>query len=352
MAPARADGRPRHVHRRRTHAAPDRTRHHTVLLPGPSPVSATPERLSLPGLATLCDSLDCTPTDLIATSAQNLPARRAAGEEAPINLAARRPTRVRLTPEEYERWMIRDCARCGRRASKSAEWSDGPIFRTCYERAMRDRGRCPCCDTDRLLPGRDTDGTPTCRDCAGIVGDFFCDRCGFEGLLLGGRLCEHCALADTLAWIHGSLASRRRRRRQRRLSCPKAPCGIHRHGQEPGHTGRPFPGPRSLGKPVPGTPGRRLKREVRRVRPSAGWPGRRWAGPVCAAARDAVRTGWRPGSLPGAVHGPATEAPRDCPPRFRSSWLMIATRLKAFITVAGQAIAETWSWASTAAAAS
>ncbi|MGW2563039.1 hypothetical protein ACWCXB_28085 [Streptomyces sp. NPDC001514] len=31
-------------------------------------------------LATLCDVLDCTPTDLIATSAQNLPARRAAGE--------------------------------------------------------------------------------------------------------------------------------------------------------------------------------------------------------------------------------------------------------------------------------
>ena len=62
-------------------------------------VTGVPERLSLPVLATLCDILDCTPTDLIATSAQNLPARRAAGEEAPINLAARRPTRVRLTPE-------------------------------------------------------------------------------------------------------------------------------------------------------------------------------------------------------------------------------------------------------------
>ncbi|MFB6576584.1 hypothetical protein ACFCYC_03950 [Streptomyces sp. NPDC056402] len=104
-----------------------------------------------------------------------------------------------MTPEEYERWMIRDCARCGRRASKSAEWSDGPICRTCYDRAMRVRGRCPCCDNDRLLPGRDTDGAPICRDCAGIVRDFFCDRCGFEGLLLGGRLCEHCTLADTLA---------------------------------------------------------------------------------------------------------------------------------------------------------
>ncbi|EMF52715.1 hypothetical protein SBD_5791 [Streptomyces bottropensis ATCC 25435] len=66
---------------------------------------------------------------------------------------------------------------------------------------MRVRGRCPSCGTDRLLPGRDTDGTPICRDCAGIVRDFFCDRCGFEGLLLGGRLCEHCTLADTLAHL-------------------------------------------------------------------------------------------------------------------------------------------------------
>ncbi|MFB6782500.1 hypothetical protein ACFCX0_35245 [Streptomyces sp. NPDC056352] len=63
---------------------------------------------------------------------------------------------------------------------------------------MRVRGRCPDCGTVRLLPGRDTAGTPICRDCAGITRDFFCGRCGFEGLLLGGRLCERCTLADTL----------------------------------------------------------------------------------------------------------------------------------------------------------
>lgn len=103
-----------------------------------------------------------------------------------------------MTPEEYERWHVRTCARCGRRAAKSAEWSDGPICRTCYERAMRVRGRCPGCRTDRLLPGRNDAGAPVCRDCAGIVRNFFCDRCGFEGLLLGGRLCERCTLAETL----------------------------------------------------------------------------------------------------------------------------------------------------------
>ncbi|MFD9575388.1 hypothetical protein ACFWBI_36915 [Streptomyces sp. NPDC059982] len=104
-----------------------------------------------------------------------------------------------MTPEEYERWHVRNCARCGRRAAKSAEWSDGPICRTCYDRAMRVRGSCPNCRTDRLLPGLDPAGNPICRDCAAITRDFFCDRCGFEGLLLGGRLCERCTLADTLA---------------------------------------------------------------------------------------------------------------------------------------------------------
>ncbi|GFE20612.1 helix-turn-helix transcriptional regulator [Streptomyces libani] len=62
-------------------------------------VSGTPERLSLPVLAALCDILDCTASDLIPTSAENVRLRRTAGQDAPINLAARRPTRVRLTDE-------------------------------------------------------------------------------------------------------------------------------------------------------------------------------------------------------------------------------------------------------------
>ncbi|MFC8795600.1 hypothetical protein [Streptomyces cinereoruber] len=66
---------------------------------------------------------------------------------------------------------------------------------------MRVRGRCPSCGTDRLLPGRDAQGQPLCRDCAGITRDFFCSRCGFEGLLLGGRLCEHCTLSGRLTGI-------------------------------------------------------------------------------------------------------------------------------------------------------
>ncbi|MBT2233560.1 hypothetical protein [Nonomuraea sp. NEAU-A123] len=98
--------------------------------------------------------------------------------------------------EQYERWYLRDCARCGRHAGKAANWSDGPMCRTCLDKATRTRGRCPGCGTDRLLPGRRPDGTPICRDCAGITRNFFCDRCGFEGRLHTGRLCERCTLAD------------------------------------------------------------------------------------------------------------------------------------------------------------
>jgi hypothetical protein len=88
-----------------------------------------------------------------------------------------------LPPEQYERWHVRPCARCGRRAAKTANWPDGPICRTCHDRAARTRGRCPGCQVERVLPGRRDDGTPICRDCAGITRSFFCDRCGFEGLL-------------------------------------------------------------------------------------------------------------------------------------------------------------------------
>jgi hypothetical protein len=107
----------------------------------------------------------------------------------------------RYTPEQYERWHIRICARCGRKAGLSANWSDGPICRSCYDRAARTYGRCPGCQAERLLPGRRGDGAAVCRDCAGITRDFFCSRCGFEGLLLGGRLCERCTLTDRLTAV-------------------------------------------------------------------------------------------------------------------------------------------------------
>ncbi|MFE0417917.1 helix-turn-helix domain-containing protein [Streptomyces tendae] len=61
-----------------------------------------PERLSLSALAALCDILEVTPTDLIATRAENVaPCRTAASGGADVvDLAsAIRPKRARFTPD-------------------------------------------------------------------------------------------------------------------------------------------------------------------------------------------------------------------------------------------------------------
>ena len=64
-------------------------------------VTHTPERLSLPVLAALCDIFGCTPADLIATKADNVAGRRAASAGANLtDLAASvRPKRARVRPD-------------------------------------------------------------------------------------------------------------------------------------------------------------------------------------------------------------------------------------------------------------
>ena len=65
-------------------------------------VTQTPERLSLPVLAALCDIFGVTPAQLIATRAENIPARRRAassgGKDSVADLNALRPARARLRP--------------------------------------------------------------------------------------------------------------------------------------------------------------------------------------------------------------------------------------------------------------
>ena len=65
-------------------------------------VTQTPERLSLPVLAALCDIFECTPAELIATRAANAAPPKtgtgdaAAAAELPVDL---RPRRARLRPQ-------------------------------------------------------------------------------------------------------------------------------------------------------------------------------------------------------------------------------------------------------------
>ncbi|ALO68508.1 Cro/Cl family transcriptional regulator [Arthrobacter alpinus] len=64
-------------------------------------VTQVPERLSLPVLAALCDILDVTAAELIATRAEAVaPHRTASGGAEVVDLAATiRPKRARITPE-------------------------------------------------------------------------------------------------------------------------------------------------------------------------------------------------------------------------------------------------------------
>jgi DNA-binding Xre family transcriptional regulator len=58
-------------------------------------VTGTPERLSLPVLAALCDLLEVTPAELIVTSAENATTRKTAAATGPAPVAG--PTRARVS---------------------------------------------------------------------------------------------------------------------------------------------------------------------------------------------------------------------------------------------------------------
>jgi len=65
-------------------------------------VTGTPERLSLPVLAALCDILEVTPAELIVTSAEDVAIRKAAAaasDRALVDPSAIRPKRARVRPE-------------------------------------------------------------------------------------------------------------------------------------------------------------------------------------------------------------------------------------------------------------
>jgi DNA-binding Xre family transcriptional regulator len=63
-------------------------------------VTQTPERLSLPVLAALCDILDVNPADLIVTSAESVAPRKraAAGDATTTSPSPLRPRRANLRP--------------------------------------------------------------------------------------------------------------------------------------------------------------------------------------------------------------------------------------------------------------
>lgn len=84
----------------------------------------TPERLSLPVLAALCDIFDCTPADLIATKAENQARKAVAGDKVVDMNTTIRPnapaSASRNEPVLQERRSIRTLAHPGMRPVWSA----------------------------------------------------------------------------------------------------------------------------------------------------------------------------------------------------------------------------------------
>ena len=60
-------------------------------------VTGRPERLSLHTLAALCDIFDCTPAELIETTATTGPAKTPSAKKKPTG---RRPRRARITKDQ------------------------------------------------------------------------------------------------------------------------------------------------------------------------------------------------------------------------------------------------------------
>ena len=170
-------------------------------------VTGTPERLSLPVLAALCDILQVTPDDLITVTAQpSPPAKQPPPAPAPpvtLTSPAAGPGQdpPRAVTARDPRRFDRTCARCGRYGPAPIRWPDGHVCRGCFEDAMRVHGRCPGCGYMWLLPGRDDHGNPLCPDCAGITRSFRCTHCWHEGHLHAGHLCTRCVLHDQLTTL-------------------------------------------------------------------------------------------------------------------------------------------------------
>lgn len=59
-------------------------------------VTQSPERLSLPILAALCDVFGCTPADLIATDVEVMADRKASGSDVVDLAVTSRPRRARI----------------------------------------------------------------------------------------------------------------------------------------------------------------------------------------------------------------------------------------------------------------
>lgn len=116
---------------------------------------------------------------------------RVCGRTRPCTqVAAGTPICVRCAPR-----ATAICAHCGADRPPTVRWAEGPVCSSCYDDALRRRGTCQSCGTERRLvspPGR---AATTCCDCAGLAPMHTCTVCGREDKMYERGRCDRCALA-------------------------------------------------------------------------------------------------------------------------------------------------------------
>lgn len=120
-----------------------------------------------------------------------------------------RPPTVRIAIEPPARGRPRSvgqltCDRCRRTdvAKIRVRWPDGAICGICFTTATHTFDTCPdCLEPDRMLPGRNKQGKPTCRHCAGITTNLVCSRCGREAERFRAGNCARCVITDDLTTL-------------------------------------------------------------------------------------------------------------------------------------------------------
>ena len=86
------------------------------------------------------------------------------------------------------------CARCGQDKPPATNWAEGPVCDPCYTAALRHRGNCSGCHSQRRLVSPPGPDATTCADCAGLPATHRCLDCGREDKLYERGRCDDCAL--------------------------------------------------------------------------------------------------------------------------------------------------------------